>query len=449
MTPQHQTYGFQGVNLQIVQSLTEESPLVSLSDNVLDRTPREIFDIVLDHLHDNRQALKVCSLVCKSWLSASRYHLFRSLVVRSRQSEKFGQVVTHRFSTLPNYVIHFTLGDSIDAVGSYFTPKLKLIRLIPRLSQMKSLRICSVNVEACREWRTLGSFTNVTDLEISFVRMSTCGNLLDLLAAIPSLEKVFLGEIFWNSIGELPSPRSFRHLRSLSVHCDKHTDILGWLSKESHPALSLLSVPARIVSGKFLQAAGGSLQELKLKMTTDPGYALDDGALFLYCDMFMAVYRVDPVASLGVINLACASNLRSITIDVIRLFYPDSNARFQPLIRMLSNITSPFLESISLFFKPLGPQCIYDLAGAIPWDELARIFLKHSNSLALINVVFPGVSVGPFSSWRGVVESDKRRTTELILAKVSDLNISEKLVISFLWVLIQAHFHISEFTSYR
>lgn len=39
--------------------------------------PPELFDKIIDFLHDDYFALKASSLVCRSWVKSSRYHLFR------------------------------------------------------------------------------------------------------------------------------------------------------------------------------------------------------------------------------------------------------------------------------------------------------------------------------------------------------------------------------------
>ena len=49
--------------------------------------PRELLDIIIDHLHSDKISLKACSLVCHAWLDSSRYHLFREIrLVPSRSN---------------------------------------------------------------------------------------------------------------------------------------------------------------------------------------------------------------------------------------------------------------------------------------------------------------------------------------------------------------------------
>ncbi|OCH94905.1 hypothetical protein OBBRIDRAFT_704440, partial [Obba rivulosa] len=47
--------------------------------------PPELTDRIVDFLHDDTESLKNCSLTCRSWTPASRYHIFRSvsLIFRS------------------------------------------------------------------------------------------------------------------------------------------------------------------------------------------------------------------------------------------------------------------------------------------------------------------------------------------------------------------------------
>ncbi|KAL4246646.1 hypothetical protein ABKN59_008145 [Abortiporus biennis] len=43
--------------------------------------PQELTDTIIDFLHDDRNTLKSCSLVCHSWIPATRFHLFRRITL--------------------------------------------------------------------------------------------------------------------------------------------------------------------------------------------------------------------------------------------------------------------------------------------------------------------------------------------------------------------------------
>ncbi|KAH9926585.1 uncharacterized protein BXZ73DRAFT_49211, partial [Epithele typhae] len=42
--------------------------------------PGELTDMVIEHLHNDVNSLKLCSLVCQQWLPACRHHLFESVI---------------------------------------------------------------------------------------------------------------------------------------------------------------------------------------------------------------------------------------------------------------------------------------------------------------------------------------------------------------------------------
>jgi hypothetical protein len=76
------------------------------------------------------------------------------------------------------------------------------MHLIPHLSSMQSLKIHNINA-SFREWSILRGFEAVTHLGIAFVKLKTFSELPDLLAAFPSLKKLFLSEISWSADSDL------------------------------------------------------------------------------------------------------------------------------------------------------------------------------------------------------------------------------------------------------
>lgn len=57
------------------------SSIKPLSTELCDRLPIEIYERIVGFLFADRMALSTCSLVCRSWYYASRYHLFSGLKV--------------------------------------------------------------------------------------------------------------------------------------------------------------------------------------------------------------------------------------------------------------------------------------------------------------------------------------------------------------------------------
>ena len=241
------------------------------SPAVLDITPTrfagEVIDIIIDFLHDDKHELGTCALVCKSWLPASRYHLFRSITIRSHNIGQFVQLMRCRYTTFPSYTVHLDIGVKN---RSFFTPRSSHISLILRLLPLCYLGMTHVNLDQNSLGRSLNDFKAITALEFTFVGLSTCGSLLDILVATPLLESVRLFEVYWKGVGDIPASQSFQHLSILSTHCEGNSQILGWLSKGSLPVLSRLSIRARSSpQGEFLRALGSSLEHLVVKISVN------------------------------------------------------------------------------------------------------------------------------------------------------------------------------------
>ncbi|KAJ7605393.1 hypothetical protein DFH06DRAFT_904377, partial [Mycena polygramma] len=48
--------------------------------------PQELIDATLDHLHDDRRALRVSAEVARSWTPAAQFHLFTDISAKSTAS---------------------------------------------------------------------------------------------------------------------------------------------------------------------------------------------------------------------------------------------------------------------------------------------------------------------------------------------------------------------------
>lgn len=103
--------------------------------------PPELVDIVIDHLHDDRQALLACSLVCRAWLPSCRFHKFGSVVI------PWPETKGHDFEECPiaaQFVRELTIGSS--SLGSWPLP----VSLLDSTMGMK-LPLCP-NVKTLKLW---------------------------------------------------------------------------------------------------------------------------------------------------------------------------------------------------------------------------------------------------------------------------------------------------------
>lgn len=55
--------------------------------------PPEIYDRILDFLHDDPKALAACSLTCRTWLPTTRYHRFRTTTIAWPYCSSFHQLL--------------------------------------------------------------------------------------------------------------------------------------------------------------------------------------------------------------------------------------------------------------------------------------------------------------------------------------------------------------------
>ena len=86
--------------------------------------PPEIFDLIIDHLHDEPAALKACCIVSKSWVPRTRKHLFARIEFNNRES--LVELWKRAFPDPSNSPAHYTrsllffeipLGSNVDADG--------------------------------------------------------------------------------------------------------------------------------------------------------------------------------------------------------------------------------------------------------------------------------------------------------------------------------------------
>ncbi|KAI0685592.1 hypothetical protein C8T65DRAFT_592089 [Cerioporus squamosus] len=66
------------------------------------KAPSELWDMIHDHLHDDKATLKAASLVCKTWTPSSRYHLFYTLVCTPESHGKTLLLLDRHVTILPH-----------------------------------------------------------------------------------------------------------------------------------------------------------------------------------------------------------------------------------------------------------------------------------------------------------------------------------------------------------
>lgn len=174
----------------------------------------ELIDLIIDHLHDDRPALKICSLLCKSWLSESRFHLFRKVILAYNNYEDFLDLLKSPLCTIGPHVrclvVHFDAMPSIPSLTAL--PNVVSLRLhdLPQMFPDQAA------VEA------LSGFRSVRRLTIGIWRITPLKYLIEVVSKFPTLE-AFATDSFESNIathdpGNVPVwPWAPCHLRSLCL----------------------------------------------------------------------------------------------------------------------------------------------------------------------------------------------------------------------------------------
>ncbi|KAH8103814.1 hypothetical protein BXZ70DRAFT_922887 [Cristinia sonorae] len=257
-------------------------------------TPPEIDDYIMATIYERKdlQSLRVCGLVCRAWLAASRVYLFRDVtIVNEEMFMRFAEVVLAS-PIIREYVRNLRI-DRSDRKYELTFPWVNnhLSKILP--NQLTGLRSFELNTVK-EKWKTetfknLSGFTTVTQLSIIHCSFSP-DELFAVISAFPALKDlrvinfnpVYHGRdepvVFVNK----PTPER------LTLHCDdipKRSrdrnslidDLLECGSARTIKALDIEVSRANAGEvGRLLRTLGANLEELQLRFVRRYGYYEED-----------------------------------------------------------------------------------------------------------------------------------------------------------------------------
>ncbi len=167
--------------------------------------PNETWDTIIDFLHSDHPSLVVCSLVCRSWLPTSRYHLFERIVLRSQHNQQkflrstsgmtlqnctFGGY-THRLEMYGNCAKSPWVPDRT----TLFSWDLceAIISQLPLFSAVTSLHLSGINWDQMHDIvvpSVMSIFWNITELDLTDMLWEDPVCLIEFLVAFPMLEQL-------------------------------------------------------------------------------------------------------------------------------------------------------------------------------------------------------------------------------------------------------------------
>ncbi|KAK0475616.1 hypothetical protein EDD18DRAFT_1056690, partial [Armillaria luteobubalina] len=62
--------------------------------------PVELYNLIIDHLHDSKPSLLACSLVCRAWVPECRFHLFYKVILGPDTADPFSQLLESPHATI-------------------------------------------------------------------------------------------------------------------------------------------------------------------------------------------------------------------------------------------------------------------------------------------------------------------------------------------------------------
>ncbi|KAH0584485.1 hypothetical protein H2248_010020 [Termitomyces sp. 'cryptogamus'] len=260
-------------------SLPNSPTPLSLSMGLTDRIPGELHDRIIDHLHDDRPTLLICSTVCHTWMRASRYHLFSSLEIHRKITSALCSLLRAPHSTIGKYVRDLSV-----RAGSSLDPNEYLGELLPSVYVLLITASYSVRIQDFLSWTRVYA-NQLVELVLYSINLisKSCSDFVDGLREFKVLRHV---AIVWGPAFPLSEPKGpgtegqnvapLPPIRSI-ILTGYSINLVWWLLaggaritrlELKFPSFGTLdsSNNPRLCCdvGEYLRAVGTSLQELDL-----------------------------------------------------------------------------------------------------------------------------------------------------------------------------------------
>ncbi|CCM01083.1 uncharacterized protein FIBRA_03131 [Fibroporia radiculosa] len=331
---------------------------------MISELPQEVYDLVIDHLWDDKVSLAACSLTCRAWLPSSRTHIFRDIHLKSPSA-------CFRFKNLLETSTIAPLVRKMAVQAYHFLhkhPALRdedtmwesriptLLSLLPGLIELEiaCLSWSTLRLTAAKESAFLSRLAHLKHLTLSDVHFETPAQVLSVLLAAPGLETLRFDRVYCNSslpcvsLESLvcripkactppPPPSSYapifpmsnaggQALRNLTLRpASPPNFVIDWLLATGEVKLRNLNVHWRdrrntTALCALLSAAGPYLEHLYMELTNGVAVQVQDE-----------------------MNFGLLTALRSVCFEGFVL--PDCGTCFSA---MISQLSSPFLKRVKI-----------------------------------------------------------------------------------------------------
>lgn len=160
--------------------------------------PQELTDDIIDHLHSDRSSLLNCSLVCKTWTPAARYHLFECTSLSLEHSvlplREFDECLSNGLITASCIKTFKLFGSGISDSDDSVTeiPEAALASVLSKLVRVRRVglgKLCVLSDDTDIVW-ALATLPELHTIWLSDLRLSS-GHTHHTPSAIPVMSLQF------------------------------------------------------------------------------------------------------------------------------------------------------------------------------------------------------------------------------------------------------------------
>ncbi|KAK0497738.1 hypothetical protein EDD18DRAFT_1159106 [Armillaria luteobubalina] len=367
--------------------------------------PPELCDIIIDFLHTDRASLISCSIVCKSWLPASRLHLWETLKLAPCNIDGFFILLSYS-SMFLSYIQNVEIENAFTKLTHYEKFWTRWDNITPylssrRLDHVSSFRLSKVSWGLLHDmkWSSsiLHNFSDVKALHLSNVSFDNNLQVIQFLRSFPRLEELSMAICFSFVDDELFPNDEDEDLAAMIVDEPDggavmiEDEILPFDGADDTPLWPSLST-LHFTQGHLFDVFGlnlSSRQEIFLWMAYFlPAPAIRDlvlysvttaelescgrllhaigGSIETLTISFLTIFTLASQISEH-IDLSCLMSLRSLHFRQVGWEACDC-AKLSTAFLLLSQIHSPFIQSLSF---SLGVGVLDSLDGD-QWKSLAQ-----------------------------------------------------------------------------
>lgn len=164
--------------------------------------PPELSDHIIDFLHDDRRALKACSLTCRTWYPTSRYHLYRKVHLNSLEGCQTFIQILQSSPYLGQFARYLNLCNIAPHAPKYPGNASELAslwpRILPALPHVEHVDASFLTIDHSLTTLLTRNFPRTAELTLQYCRFQSFSDLASVLLAFPSLQRCTFRGVSWD-----------------------------------------------------------------------------------------------------------------------------------------------------------------------------------------------------------------------------------------------------------